>query len=142
MLSNGQIEQEINQGIHRVDIMFDNFADVAFFADVSTRLKLKSPHVPIECKNYSYDLDSPEYDQLSGRLNPDIQMGLLVVRKIDNPTKALNHVQAKWKKRELLITLDDNDILSLHKARFTGRPSEVDALLWGKVRQVSLNSAK
>jgi hypothetical protein len=143
VLSNGRIEQEINSGIHRVDIMFDNFADLGFFADVRTRLGLESNYLPIECKNYTDDLGSPEYDQLSGRLNDQIgRVGLLVFRKIKNPQKAHEHRKSKWEKRELIIMLDDSDILQMHKARYDGRGSDVDALLWEKVRQLELNSIK
>ncbi len=142
-LSNPRIEQEINRGIHRVDIMFDNFAENGFFANVGSRVRLPSNYVPTECKNYTCDLSSPEYDQLSGRLNDDVgRVGLLVFRKIDNPIKALEHQQAKWKKRELIIMLDDTDIMRMHKARYEGQPNDVDALLWDKVRQLSLNSTK
>jgi hypothetical protein len=143
VLSNGRIEQEINRGIHRVDIMFDNFAHSGFFDEVRSQLKLESNYVPTECKNYNDDLGSPEYDQLSGRLNDDVgRVGLLVLRKINDPTKALAHREAKWKKRELIILLDDADILRMHKARFDGRPGDIDTLLWEKVRQLRLNSTK
>jgi hypothetical protein len=142
-LSNGTIEQEINKGIHRVDIMFDNFADNGFFADVRDRLQLISNHVPTECKNYTDDLNSPEYDQLSGRLNKQIgQVGMLVFRNLTDNKKALEHMKAKWAKDELIIMLDDAEILAMHKARYEGRPGDVDALLWKKVRQLRLNSAK
>jgi hypothetical protein len=142
-LTNGRIEQEINSGVHRVDIMFDNFADLGFFADVRTRLGLESNYIPIECKNYTDDLGSPEYDQLSGRLNDQIgRVGLLVFRKIKDPKKALEHRKAKWEKRELIIMLDDSDISRMHKARYDGRGNDVDVLLWGKVRQLKLNSMK
>lgn len=142
-LSNGRIEQEINSGIHRVDIMFDNFAKKGFFADEGKRLELPSNYVPTECKNYTDDLGSPEYDQLSGRLNDDIgRIGLLVFRKIKDPKKALEHRKAKWAKRELIIMLDDADILRMYKARFDCRVDDVDALLWDKVRQLRLNSPK
>ena len=142
-LSNGQIEQEINRGIHRVDIMFDNSADNGFFAQVGRRLNLPSSYVPTECKNYAADLGSPEYDQLSGRLNDEVgRVGLLVLRKINNPAKALEHQRAKWIKRELIIMLDDNDVLRMHKARYEGHPGDIEALLWKKVRQIRLNSTK
>ena len=123
--------------------MFDNFATKGFFAGVRTRLKLESNYVPIECKNYTDDLGSPEYDQLSGRLNDEVgRVGLLVFRSIDNSEKALEHVRAKWAKRELIILLDDADIVRMHNARYDGKPDDVDALLWGKVRHLRLNSAK
>ncbi|HBB87602.1 MAG TPA: hypothetical protein DC047_08305 [Blastocatellia bacterium] len=143
LLANGRIEQEINTGIHRVDIMFDNFADKGFFAEVRNSPQLSSNYVPIECKNYTADLESPEYDQLSGRLNDDVgRVGLLVFRKIKNRTKALAHQQAKWKKREMIIMLDDADILRLHKARYDGRPGDVDVVFFEKVREIQLNSTK
>jgi hypothetical protein len=143
VLSNGTIEKEINRGVHRVDIMFDNFAKHGFFADVRTRLKLASSYVPTECKNYSDDLKSPEYDQLSGRLNDQIgRVGLLVFRKISDPEKALKHVLAKWEKRELIIMLDDSDVIRMHKARYDGRPEDVDAVLWEKVRAIKLKAVK
>jgi hypothetical protein len=142
-LSNGRIEQEINRGIHRVDIMFDNFADHGFFAELRSRRNLVCNYIPTECKNYTDDLGSPEYDQLSGRLNKQVgQVGILVFRKIIDWVKAFEHVKAKWAKDELIIMLDDSDILEMHKARFQGRLGDVDALLWKKVRQLILNTAK
>ena len=97
----------------------------------------------VACKNYTDDLGSAEYDQLSGRLNNQIgRVGLLVFRKIDDPKKALEHRKAKWEKRELIIMLDDSEILRMHKARHAGKPNDVDALLWQKVRQLKLNSVK
>jgi hypothetical protein len=142
-LANGRIEQEIHSGIHRVDIMHDNFSTHGFFSEVRSRLSLKSDYVPTECKNYSDDVGSPEYDQLGGRLNPnDRQVGLLVVRKIVDQRKSFGHVKAKWIKRELVIVLDDNDILKMHDARFRGDPQQVDALLWLKVRNLQLDSLK
>jgi hypothetical protein len=142
-LTNGQIEQEINTGIHRVDIMFDNSAEAGFFAEIRNRFKLQSNYVPAECKNYAADLGSPEYDQLSGRLNDDIgRVGLLVFREIADAKKALAHQQAKWKKGDVLILLDDSDVLRMHKARHDGRPDVVDDILRQKVRQLKLNTVK
>jgi len=142
VLSNGQVEQEINSGIHRVDIMFDNPEEHGFFGYVRTRLELKADYLPVECKNYSDDLSSSEYDQLSGRLNKERQVGLLVFRKIKDHVKALEHVKAKWAKQELIIMLDDEDILRLYKARHDGQISEVNSLLRSKVRSLKLNSSK
>jgi hypothetical protein len=51
-------------------------------------------------------------------------------------------MKAKWAKDELIIMLDDAEILAMHKARHEGRPGDVDALLWKKVRQLRLNSTK
>jgi len=142
-LSNGRIEQEINTGIHRVDIMYDNFSDVGFFKGLKSRLSLKADFVPTECKNYSDDVGSPEYDQLGGRLNTkDRQVGLLVVRKIVDAKKSFEHVKAKWAKEELIIVLDDNDIVKMHRARFDGTADQIDKLLWFKVRSLQLNSQK
>lgn len=142
-LANGRIEQEINTGIHRVDIMFDNFADSGFFSEVRSRLKLNSNYVPPECKNYTDDIGSPEYDQLGGRLNKENrQVGLLVVRKIIDKNKSFEHVKAKWAKGELILIFDDEDVLRMHKARHDGQTGDVDALLWNKVRSLTLNSAK
>jgi hypothetical protein len=142
-LSNGKIEQQINTGIHRVDIMFDNDSKRGFFKEVRKRIGLESYYVPVECKNYGDDIGSPEYDQLSGRLNKQVgQIGLLVFRKVKDQTRALEHVKAKWSKDELIIILDDTDILRMHKARYDGQPHEVDEVLWNKVRSLKLNSIK
>ena len=142
-LVNGRIEQEINTGIHRVDIMYENSANVGFFRGVKSRLSLKSDHVPVECKNYSDDVGSPEYDQLGGRLNDkDRQVGVLVVRNIVDKRKAFEHLKAKWAKRELIILLDDDEILAMHKARYDGETNLINERLWSKVHSLQLNSIK
>ncbi|MCA1576251.1 MAG: hypothetical protein LC794_02660 [Acidobacteria bacterium] len=142
-LSNGRIEQEINTGIHRVDIMFDNFAEKGFFAEIRNRFQLPCTYVPTECKNYTSDLRSPEYDQLAGRLSDDVgRVGLLVFRTIKDRSKALMHQQTKWKKREMIIMLDDTDIMRMYKARYDGRPNDINGILFEKVREILLNSTK
>jgi hypothetical protein len=142
-LSNGRIEQEINTGIHRVDIMYDNFSKIGFFNELKGRISLKADFVPAECKNYSDDVGSPEYDQLGGRLNNnDRQVGLLVVRKIVDAKKSFEHVKAKWAKEELIVVLDDDDIVKMHRARFDGASDQIDKLLWLKVRSLQLSSQK
>jgi hypothetical protein len=123
--------------------MYDNGATGGFFSDLKKRLSLNSEYVPVECKNYSDDVGSPEYDQLGGRLNKnDRQVGLLVVRNITDKNKAFEHIKAKWAKGELVVLIDDDDIVAMHQARYDGQPYLIDKLLWNKVRNLKLNSVK
>jgi len=82
-LSNCRIEDEIHSGRKRIDIVFDNVADIGFFRWVAQHRT--APTIPVECKNYSRDPANPELDQIVNRLSWDRgRLGVLVCRNLDN----------------------------------------------------------
>lgn len=140
LLDNGRIEQEINTGIQRVDIMFDNCGGGVF--SQASPDGAPCNYVPFECKNYTEDLNTPEYDQLSGRLNPDIgNIGVLVFRSIANWGRANLHCQAKYKDKKILLLFDDNDLVQMYGFRQAGDVPGVEQIIRDRVRAVRLNTA-
>src|SRR5690606_27054786 len=50
-----EIENEIHDGLKRIDITFDNAATKGFFYNLHTVKKIPSQYISVECKNYSTD---------------------------------------------------------------------------------------
>ncbi len=139
-LTNGRIEQEINTGIQRIDIMFDN--TIGVFSQLASKMGKASWYLPFECKNYTDDLDTPEYDQLSGRLNPDIgPIGVLVFRSITDWGRANHHCQAKLRDSKYLILLDDSDLEAMYQKRHDGDLRGMEGLILDRFRSLKLNVA-
>ena len=143
VLVNPRKEQDLQAKIRRVDIMFDNEAEKGFFRDLGSRHRLKADYIPFECKNYSGDLGTPEYDQLSGRLDAmTSQVGFLVMREVTNWERAREHCQSKLRKKEFVILLDDSDISAMFSLRKNGNIRGLDRLLADKLRSLKLNVAR
>jgi len=139
-LTNGRIEQEINTGIQRIDLMFDNMTGI--FSQLASKIGKPSLYLPFECKNYANDLGTPEYDQLSGRLNMDIgPMGVLVFRSITDWGRANQHCQAKLKDSKYLILLDDSDLAAMYQKRHEGDLSGMEGVILDRFRSLKLNVA-
>lgn len=137
-LTNGVQQQEVHNGIQRVDIMFDNARGV--FRRIAKQMGRPSPYIPFECKNYVGDVGNPEFDQLSGRLNPSIgAIGVLVFRSVRDWGRANIHCQVKLKDSKCLILLDDSDLTALYQARRDGDPRGVDRTILGRLRALTLN---
>jgi hypothetical protein len=137
-LTNGKKEQRINAGIQRIDIMFDNTSGV--FAKIAASLDKPSPYLPFECKNYAGDLDNPEYDQLSGRLNPSIGLiGVLVFRSIADWERANKHCQTRLKDGKLLILLDDADLEKMYLSRYEGDIKGMERVILDRLRSIKLD---
>jgi hypothetical protein len=139
-LTNGRIEQKMHTGVCRVDIMFDNTCGVFF--KIAKIIEKASPYIPFECKNYAGDLGSPEYDQLSGRLNRDIgAVGVLVFRSITDWGRANQHCQGKLKEDKYLILLDDSDLGAMYQKRYEGDLKGLDKIILDRLRALKLNVA-
>lgn len=61
------VEARIHDGRGRVDIVFTNYAETGYFADIAFRHLIRCPVVFFECKNYSSDLGPTEFAQLVTR---------------------------------------------------------------------------
>lgn len=66
-LVNWKIEQEVLEWIKRIDILYENNAIYGFFNWLNYLKKVDCPFIPIECKNYWWDIKNPEIDQLIWR---------------------------------------------------------------------------
>lgn len=114
-LKRGKKEVKIDQGMKRIDIVFDNFDKKGFFAHIRDRFNIYCPKIFIECKNYSSDPVNPEVDQLIGRLsNTSGKFGILVCRNLKNEERLMQRCRAALNKGQgYIIYLVDDDIKNL-----------------------------
>lgn len=112
-LASPRIEEEINDGRKRIDIVFDNCADFGFFYRLSTSYDVPSRFIIVECKNYSRDIKNPELDQLSGRFSPNRgKFGIAVCRNIEDMDVFLSRCNDTVKdNRGVIIPLIDTDFV-------------------------------
>jgi len=127
-LGNCRIEDEIHNGLKRIDIGFDNVAGTGFFRWLS--LHYPAATVIAECKNYGKEVANPEFDQLGMRFAPSRgTFGFLVCRALENKKRALERAKnAAVDGHGYIILLDDDDLQSLvdefnaHAASFSELP--------------------
>lgn len=138
ILENGRIEQEVDEGLGFIDIVFDNNATKGFFAQLKQEQKISCAHISFECKNYSGDLGNDEYNQLSSRLNPKRGMiGFLVCRSIKDKGKSRKHCKSRFNnKKEHIIVLEDSDIRKLWDRRKKGKLEDMDKILHAKFTEL------
>ena len=137
-LSNPKIEKEIHDGRKRIDITFDNYAEVGFFSELWKNVNCR--FVMVECKNYSRDISNPEIDQLSGRFSPKRgQFGIAACRHVDDMNLFLARCTDTYKDdRGLIIPLTDDDFVSmLHNYPEQGFTT-CERLLKNRLREVIL----
>jgi hypothetical protein len=134
-----QVEREVHQGRKRIDILFDNAASEGFFHRLHMIHKLPSQYIPVECKNYSSDVNNPELDQLAGRFSPNRgQVGLLLCRKIDDMPKFIDRCADTYKDgRGLIIPLVDDDIeAALNAFKHGGADWLASEILTNRIREI------
>jgi hypothetical protein len=111
-----KIEQEINEGLGRIDIVYRNKNKEGIFRDLKELRDIPCPDVMVECKNYKNDLTNDEYNQLADRLIPERGMlGFLLCRDKCNQETVLKHCRSRHKggARRFIIVLDDKDLTQL-----------------------------
>ncbi|MGE7093505.1 DNA cytosine methyltransferase [Lysinibacillus sp. NPDC048646] len=118
-LRRGKKEVKINGGRKRIDITFDNTVGDGFFSDLKNLYDIKSAKILIECKNYSSDLENPEFDQLLGRFNKKYgEFGILVCRNIFDKSKNIDRCKDIVNSgKGWVIMLSDKDINALLSLR-------------------------
>ena len=112
-LSSPKKEQEIHEGRKRIDIMFNNSAEMGFFFTLPNQnVTLPCPYICVECKNYTGEVANPEIDQLSGRFsNRRGRVGILTCRELEeNFIKRCADTYND--ERGLVIPLEDSDLKS------------------------------
>lgn len=127
-LSNPVIEQPMDGGRKRIDIVFRNCAQTGFFHELPTLHHVVCPYIIVEAKNYSADPANPELDQLLGRLSELRGMfGFLVCFRISKGGRP--HILERCREaarsgQGWVIALDTEDLLSLVNARILSNSGE------------------
>lgn len=117
--SNPLMEQEINEGRKRIDIVFNNSDKKGFFHYLNSVHKLQCPKIIVECKNYGKEIGNPEVDQINGRLNSKRgRFGMIICRTIENKHKLIARCKDLMNDNgNYIIVLDDLDVLTLLESR-------------------------
>jgi hypothetical protein len=106
-----QIEQEINEGRGRIDIVYKNKNQLGIFKDLKDTRNILCPDIIVECKNYDHNLEITEYNQIADRLIEERGMlGFLICRDKKNENKVLAQCRDKRRQKKYIIVLDDKDL--------------------------------
>jgi hypothetical protein len=132
--------EKIHDGRKRIDISFDNAANIGFFLDLHQKFSLPCPYIFFECKNYSYDPKNPELDQLSGRFSPNRgRVGFLTCRKIENFDLFLKRCIDTYKDdRGLILPITDDDIIKLLEFVIEDKLESIDTVLRDRCRAIAI----
>jgi len=134
-LKNPKKELEIARGSQRIDIGFKNNHENGFFRRL-LEYGLICPNIFFECKNYSDDLENPEFFQMRCRLNKVRgQFGILVCRNIKNHLRIERAQTEGIKKQEFFLVLEDKDIEKLIKWKLEEKEKEIDNFLEDKFKK-------
>ncbi len=133
------IEREINETRGRIDITYKNKNKEGIFKSLSDLRKIPCPQIIVECKNYSSELKSDEYNQIFSRLSPDRgKLGFLLCRdKIDKQT-VKKHCQDRYKggENKYIIVLDDKDLKQLADLRINEDFISIDNFIEEKILEI------
>jgi hypothetical protein len=134
-LDNMEIKQRMNKGKKIIDTVYSNIAETGFFSNLSKKFDIKCPYIVVEAKNYTYDPENPEFDQLGGRLNDKIgKFGILVCRSINDIQNAKERCEGFLDDSKYLIFLTDNDLFRLLEFFQDGDNTGINNLMDSKLR--------
>jgi 7-cyano-7-deazaguanine synthase in queuosine biosynthesis len=139
-LVNGRMQQRMDEGRKRIDIVFDNKAKEGFFADLRDNHRKHCPWVLFECKNYSGDLQNPDFAQLHDRLGGSTtEVGFIVCRKIHDADTIRRHCQDRNNRSQgsiFIVVLNDLDLRHLLELRDKGQLTGMTTHLDNKLREI------
>lgn len=138
-LINPSKEHEVNEGRKRIDILFDNGGPrEGFLYRVQHVHQIQCSYIPVECKNYSREIENPELDQMIGRMHVNRgKFGIIVCRKLEDEELFLKRcADANRAGQGLIIPLTDIDIVTILTEKRTGIERPEEEILSSKIRAV------
>lgn len=134
------VEQEVDDGRKRIDIVFDNAAQGGFFFRLHSTYGTPCQFIFVECKNYSREVANPEVDQLSGRFHVNRgRFGLLVCRAVDDmPTLILRCRDAYEAGRGVMLPIVDQDLIGMLQRVIDGESNPYEDFFSARFRAVAL----
>ncbi len=135
-LTNPVLEQSVNDGRKRIDITFENEAMGGVFARLRQDPFLIAREIMIECKNYTHDLENPEFDQMIGRFDPRRgRFGIIVCRTVEDKMKTqLRCSDAFASQQGAIAVLCDEDISVALQAGPLGREVRINEIIQSQLR--------
>jgi hypothetical protein len=130
-LRDGRVEQEIHDGLKRVDIWFKNWDGPRSFFGWLVMHQFKCANVVAECKNYSVDPENAEVDQLGMRFSPARgQVGFLVAPEFTDRDEVVERCRTVARDGHgYIVPLDYDDLEVLVDAKAQGENSLADELI-------------
>jgi hypothetical protein len=138
ILSNPVLERPINDARKRIDITFDNTAEIGVFARLRSDPFLVAREVMIECKNYTHDLANPELDQLLGRFDHRRgRFGILTCRDVkDRSTLVARCADAFRSQQGVIVILTDADLKDALLRGPLGRETRMNEIIQNQLRDL------
>lgn len=97
----------------------------------------------MEAKNYNYDVNNPEFDQLAGRLNKIIgRFGMLVCRKIDDKDSMMKKCEGYVDDDKFVVVLTDDELIDLLELRDEDDMDGINDFMHGKIKPLIFRSKK
>lgn len=138
-LSSPKKEVDIHGGRKRIDITFNNSAEIGFFFTLpNSNAMLPCPFVFVECKNYTGEVANPELDQLSGRFsNRRGRVGILACRTLDENDAFMKRCADTFEDdRGLIIPITDEN-LNIALSEFSQKGAAgLEEILASKYKQI------
>ncbi len=133
-----QLEAEIHDGRKRIDILYTNASQSGIFERVQKLPQTRSHLIPVECKNYSRELNNPELDQIAGRFSHERgKFGLICCRRLDDKERFVRRCRDTANDgRGTIVPLDDDDILKMLELVGQNRRASTDEFLSTIVQKV------
>lgn len=99
-------------------------------------------YVPVECKNYTDDLENPEFDQLAGRLGGGKGMiGIILCRDLIDGDKARKRCIDEYvDNKKIIITFTDTEIIELLKSFLVEGQIKLNQVLHEKTKSIVLRN--
>lgn len=137
-LSNPVLERPINDGRKRIDISFDNTADIGIFSRLRQDPFLVCREVMVECKNYTHDLENPEIDQLIGRFDHRRgRFGIVMCRNIQDKKTLINRCADAFRSQQgVVVVLTDADVTEALLAGPLGRETRISETIQSQLRAI------
>ncbi|OSQ48083.1 hypothetical protein [Thalassospira alkalitolerans] len=132
-------EMAIHQGRKRLDIKYTNTGERGFFSSILQSPQTRALSVPVECKNYSTDINNPELDQLTGRFGHTRGfLGFLLCRSVNDRARLLQKCKdAALDGRGVIIILEDNDLNEMLHLVSIGSRRNISDFLQNKLDAVT-----
>jgi hypothetical protein len=141
-LSNMEIKLDMYKKRKITDTVYTNAG--GFFTQMAGTSGIQCPYILLEAKNYAFDLENPEFDQISGRLINEVgKFGLLVCRTVDDEKAVKERCETfLTDNRKHVIVLTDNEILYLLDLRADSDTRGINDFMDRKIRSLRFRSKK
>jgi hypothetical protein len=132
------LEAEIHDGRKRIDILYTNASRTGLFERMQRGPQSRSQFVPVECKNYTRDINNPELDQIAGRFSRERGFfGIICSREIQDKDRFIARCRdTAGDGRGIILPLDDDDIIRLLEFAAENRRTSADEFLTERVLQI------